>query len=116
MGQQNKKRLKELKQKYDKMVAGELNVYDGRGKGVDVYVCHKCGKKLYTRYKDKGVTPLCIRHKCGGIMMHEYTISEEEAKAAGAKVFNWVRPSWRFVRRNPACWEHIMGGGLNLVD
>ena len=66
--------------------------------------------------KDKGVTPLCIRHKCGGIMMHEYTISEEEAKAAGAKVFNWVRPSWRFVRRNPACWEHIMGGGLNLVD
>ena len=38
-----------------------IPMYDGRNKGIDVYVCNKCGHKFYTKYKDKGVTPFVIK-------------------------------------------------------
>ena len=49
---------KELKKKYDKLVAEieSARMYDGRNKGVDLYQCKDCGFQFYTRYKDKDST------------------------------------------------------------
>lgn len=102
--------------RYRKMVAGiELSpIYDGRGKGVDAYVCEKCGCAVFTRYADKGVTPFSIRcRECGDFMIHRQTLSEELAKELRATVFNWYRPSlWRTILSSRGTREHVLKGGL----
>ena len=112
----------ELKAKYDKLVAEieSAKVYDGRGKGVDVYVCEKCGSQFYTRYKDKGVTPFtirCRREACGATMIHRSTIFEEEARNCRLAVHNWVRPTFEQLQTlSDGAIEHVLNGGLMLED
>jgi len=115
---------KEVEQRYNELVNGieEWNGYDGRGKGVDVYVCKKCGEKVYTRYKDKGVTPFTIGcQKCNETMVHELTISEVEAGVMSFKVQNWVRPTLEQTLKyneeeREGLVEHILNGGLMLEE
>lgn len=113
---------KELKQKYDQLVHGieSARMYDGRGKGVDVYVCEKCGKQFLTRYKDKGVTPFtikCRRDACNATMIHRGTISEEQAKNESLVVHNWVRPTFKQIQSlSRGAIEHVLRGGLMLED
>lgn len=113
---------KNLKKSYDKLVAEieSARMYDGRGKGVDVYVCEKCGKQFYTRYKDKGVTPFtirCRREACNATMVHRATISESQAKNEGLVVHNWVRPTFKQLQKlNDGAQEHVLNGGLMLED
>lgn len=112
----------ELKAKYDKLVAEieSAKVYDGRGKGVDVYVCEKCGSQFYTRYKDKGVTPFtirCRREVCGATMIHRSTIYEEEARNCRLTVHNWVRPTFeQFQTLDKGMQKHVLNGGLMLDE
>lgn len=111
----------ELKQKYDQLVAGieSAKMFDGRDKGVDVYVCEKCGKQFYTRYKDKGVTPFTIkcRHCDHGTMMHDQTISEQVANVMAFEVHNWVRPSFEQLQTlSEGAVDHVLKGGLMLED
>lgn len=87
-------RLK-IRRQYKTLVAGieELKVYDGRGKGIDVYVCKRCNGKVLTRYKDKGVTPFIMRCPyCGNWVQHIDTITEREARAlnivGGVEIIN----------------------------
>ena len=113
---------KELKQKYDQLVdrIESARMYDGRGKGVDVYVCEKCGKQFLTRYKDKGVTPFtikCRRDACNATMIHRGTISEEQAKNESLVVHNWVRPTFKQIQSlSRGAIEHVLKGGLMLED
>lgn len=111
----------ELKQQYDKLAAEieSAQMFDGRNKGVDEYVCKKCGKRFYTRYKDKGVTPFTIkcRHCDHGTMMHDQTISEQVANFMAFEVHNWVRPTFeQFQTLNEGAQEHVLNGGLMLED
>lgn len=112
----------ELKQQFDKLVSGieTAKMFDGRNKGVDVYVCEKCGKQFYTRYKDKGVTPFtirCRREACGATMTHRLTISEDQARNCRLSVHNWVRPTFeQFQTLNEGAQEHVLNGGLMLED
>lgn len=112
----------ELRQKYDQLVAGieSAKMFDGRDKGVDVYVCEKCAKQFYTRYKDKGVTPFtikCRREACGATMIHRSTISEEEARNCRLAVHNWVRPTFEQLQTlSDGAIEHVLKGGLMLED
>lgn len=50
--------MEELKKKYDQMLKDieTARIFDGRGTGVDVYICEKCGKSFYTQYAAKGLT------------------------------------------------------------
>ncbi len=123
---------KELKSKYDALINDvnnkRLDVYDGRGKGVDVYICQKCGAHILTRYKDLGVTPFIMNCKnCGtGYAEHVQTISEEVAKRLcdrgecyKGKVFEWVRPSFEWLNKQRkkdrlGVIEHVLNGGLVL--
>lgn len=113
---------KELKKQYDELVSGieTAKMFDGRNNGVDVYVCEKCGKQFYTRYKDKGVTPFtirCRREACGATMIHRGTISEEQARNCRLSVHNWVRPTFdQLVKLNKGAQEHVLNGGLMLED
>jgi len=113
---------KELKQKYDKLVSEieSKKMFDGRGKGVDVYVCEKCGKQFLTRYKDKGVTPFtikCRRDACNATMIHRGTISEEQANNESLVVHNWVRPTFEQLQAlNEGAIDHVLRGGLMLED
>lgn len=115
---------KELKREYAKLIAriNKERMYDGRDKGVDVYICRKCGAIFYTRYKDKGVTPftiLCRNKECDDIMMHEDTVSEMDAMLNKVTVHNWVRPTFEWLNKqrkkdNESVIEHILNGGLIL--
>ena len=116
---------KELNRKYKSMLLLNANEgYDGRGKGVDVYTCDKCGKQIFTRYKDKGVTPFtiaCREKGCCGTMMHKTTIHESEATERNATVINWVRPSLEWVNKQrkkgrDGLVEHIHHGGLMMEN
>lgn len=117
---------KELTKKYNAMLANieAARIYDGRNKGVDVYICEKCGETMYTRYKDKGVTPFttaCRNKECKGTMMHEKTISEQEASRNNYTVLNWVRPTLQWLdkqreKSNEGLIEHVLNGGLVLED
>lgn len=101
-----------------------IRMYDGRDKGVDVYVCEKCGKTFLTRYKDKGVTPFiiaCKENRCKGTMVHRNTISEEQAEKEGLIVHNWIRPTLEqfdeFVKQGKTgLVEHLIHGGLMLEE
>lgn len=113
--------VKELKSQYDKLVS-EIETkegYDGRGQGIDVYVCEKCGERFYTKYKDKGVTPFTIRcRKCGkGTAVHKKTISEGHATLMDVKIHNWVRPTFEQLQTlSEGAIEHVLNGGIMLED
>ncbi len=112
---------KELKKKYDKLVAEieSARMYDGRNKGVDLYQCKDCGFQFYTRYKDKGVTPFTVRcRNCDhGTAIHEKTITEQTASLLGVKVHNWVRPTFeQLLKLSDGAIEHVLNGGLMLED
>jgi hypothetical protein len=112
---------KELKMKYDELVAGieTTQMFDGRGRGVDVYVCDECGALFYTRYKEKGCTPFTIRcRKCDkGTSVHKVTIPDNMAEVMGVKVHNWVRPTIdQLLKLNEGAIEHVLNGGLILED
>lgn len=111
----------ELKLKYDKLVAEieSAEVYDGRGKGVDIYQCKECGFQFYTRYKDKGVTPFTVRcRNCNhGTAVHDKTITEQMASFLGVKVHNWVRPTYGQLQTlSDGAIEHVLNCGLMLED
>ena len=92
-------------------------MYDGRGKGVDVYECNKCGKNMVTKYAHKGVTPFCMPCECGGTMTHNETMYEVECHLRyGFKIIEkWVRPTYEeFVKLSLGQQEHVMNGGLVL--
>ena len=126
------KTKKELKSKYDALINNvnnnRLDVYDGRGKGVDVYICQKCGAHILTRYKALGVTPFIMNcQNCGtGYAYHVQTISVEVAKSLcnlgecyKGKVFEWVRPSFEWLNKQRkkdrvGVIEHVLNGGLVL--
>lgn len=110
-----------IRRQYKKLVASveEMKIYDGRGKGVDVYVCEKCNGNILTRYKDKGVTPFMILCPyCGGHARHVNTISELDAKIfrffENAEVQNWVRPPLRWLLKHKEAASHVLKGGLVL--
>ena len=112
---------KDLKTKYDNLVGSieKERIYDGRDKGVDVYICEKCGAIKYTRYKDKGVTPFTIGCKCGCTMVHDKTISELDAVIEKATVHNWVRPPFELLDKQRKknrfdVIDHVLNGGLVL--
>lgn len=115
---------KELRRKYDELVAGieDAKMFDGRGKGIDVYICDDCGAKFYTQYVDKGVTPFVIvcqscKH---GNAVHRETITLHEwvkLEAMGEKLHSWVRPTFeQFLKLPPATQDHILQGGLILRE
>lgn len=113
--------IQKISHQYKKLVAGieELKIYDGRNKGIDVYICEKCGKKTLTRYKDKGVTPFVMRcSHCNGYAQHANTISEREARILnlieGAEILNWVRPPLWWLLKHKEAIEHVLNGGLVL--
>ena len=111
----------ELKQQFDKLVSGieTAKMFDGRNKGVDVYVCKKCGEEFYTRYKDKGVTPFTIkcRHCEHGTMIHGQTIPERVASLMPFEVHDWVRPTFEQLQKlSDGAIEHVLNGGLMLED
>lgn len=111
----------ELKQQYNELVSGieTAKMFDGRNTGVDVYVCKKCGKRFYTRYKDKGVTPFTIkcRHCEHGTMTHDQTISEQVANVMAFEIHNWVRPTFEQLQKlSDGAQEHVLNGGLMLED
>lgn len=115
-------KAEKLKKRYDELVADieSMPLFDGRNKGIDVYVCEKCGKQFYTRYKDKGVTPFtirCRREECGAAMIHRCTISVSQAKIDGLVVHNWVRPTFeQFQKLSDGAIDYVLNGGLMLED
>lgn len=113
-------RLK-IRRQYEKLVASieEMKIFDGRGKGVDVYVCERCTGKILTRYKDKGVTPFVMRCPyCENWAQHVNTISEQEARTLcvveNIGVQNWVRPPLWWLLKHKEAVEHVLNGGLVL--
>lgn len=116
--------MKGLKEQYDQMLIDieTARIFDGRGTGVDVYVCEKCGEKFYTQYTVKGVTPFSIRcRSCNkALMIHRNTISYTEwsaLEALGAKLHNWVRPTYKqMMNLQPYTQQHVLNGGLVLEE
>lgn len=110
---------KELKKEYEKMVSGIGNsrIYDGRGKGIDIYHCDKCQTSIFTRYKEKGVTPYIIPcEQCGWMMRHMKTVEDNVIKRQ-EMVRNWVRPSFDQMKgMGFATIAHVLKGGLVLED
>lgn len=110
-----------IRRQYKKLMAEveQMRMFDGRGKGVDVYVCERCTGKVLTRYKDKGVIPYVMRCPyCENWAQHVNTISEQEAKVLCAteniKVQNWVRPPLWWLLKHKEAVEHVLDGGLVL--
>lgn len=115
---------KELKRQYDELVENieDARMFDGRGSGVDVYTCDKCGAKFYTQYVHKGVTPFTIlcRTCKHGTAVHRNTISLHlwvQLEVVGEKLHNWVRPSFEQLQKlSPGLQQHVLDGGLVLED
>ncbi len=111
-----------IRRAYEKLVAEveNMKVFDGRGKGVDIYICERCGRKVLTRYKDKGVTPFVMQCPyCNGDTRHEDTVPEQVATmlcfTENIKVQNWVRPPLRWLLKQGAgTIDHVLNGGLVL--
>lgn len=110
-----------VRRQYKKLVESveDMKVFDGRGKGVDVYVCERCTGKTLTRYKDKGVTPFMMRCPyCDSYAKHVDTISEQKAKelciAEHVRVQNWVRPPLWWLFKHKKAVNHVLNGGLVL--
>lgn len=116
--------MEELKKKYDQMLKDieTAHIFDGRGTGVDVYICEKCGERFYTQYTAKGVTPFTIRCRfCkAAIMLHRITISYKgwsKLEASGAKLHNWVRPTYeQMIKLSLLMQQHVLEGGLVLEE
>ncbi len=108
--------MENIEKKYREIGNKVENIYDGRGRGIDIYVCKECGKERYTRYKEKGVTPyIIICDKCKGTMQHKYTIGELTAQKWKKKVENWVRPTLKETKKlTKGEKEHVLKGGLML--
>lgn len=114
---------KEIAKQYNEMAAEieSVKMFDGRGRGVDVYICDKCGGMTFTRYKDKGVTPftiICEYCNAPG-MMHKHTLSEWDVRDRfpGARIKNWIRPTLKeTMRLGVGTIEHIAKGGLVLEE
>ena len=112
----------DYEKRYHELVSNieQARMYDGCGKGIDVYVCEKCGKQFLTQYKNKGVTPFsirCRRDACNASMIHRFTVSEEQAKNEGLVVHNWVRPTIEQLQNlNDGAIEHVLNGGLVLEE
>ena len=68
----------------------DLPIFDGRG-AYDLYVCNKCGHKMYTAYKDKGysLALLPCEHCKNGIMWNRERFYEKP----NAEIRQWVRPT-----------------------
>lgn len=97
----------------------DMGIYDGRGRGIDVYICEKCGEIILTRYADKGVTPFVMRCRCcGGDAIHKTTVSDLEGNILarnGIAIQNWVRPPLDALwEENNGFIEHVLNGGLVL--
>ena len=106
---------------YEELLARvqDMEIYDGRGKGVDVYECDKCGAERFTRYGDKGVTPFVMPCKCGGSMVHVNTVPNSLLLLYkdGRVIETWVRPSYeQFVKLSKGMQDHVMNGGLLLLE
>lgn len=115
---------KEMKRQYDELVENieDARMFDGRGSGVDVYTCDKCGAKFYTQYVHKGVTPFTISCRTckHGTAVHRNTISLHlwvQLEVVGEKLHNWVRPSFEQLQKlSPGLQWHVLQGGLVLED
>ena len=115
---------KEMKRQYDELVENieDARMFDGRGSGVDVYTCDKCGAKFYTQYVHKGVTPFTISCRTckHGTAVHRNTISLHlwvQLEVVGEKLHNWVRPSFEQLQKlSPGLQQHVLDGGLVLED
>ena len=115
--------IKQIKQ-YKKMLKDPKNtihVYDGTGT-VDVYICDKNPEhRLYTYYKDYGVTPSTIECKeCrkkgeNHVMQHQKTLKCDSDKVRGRLADGyWYRPGlWYFLTHRYER-EHLLDGGLIL--
>lgn len=113
------------KKKYDQMLKDieTARIFDGRGTGVDVYICEKCGKSFYTQYAARGVTPFTIgcRFCKAAIMLHKMTISYtgflKLEFISGAKLHNWIRPTYeQMIKLSPLMQQHVLKGGLVLEE
>ena len=91
-----------------------MKIYDGRGKGYDVYVCKQCGGTMTTRYMDKGVTPAMLMcRKCGGDAWHTQTVKY----VSGGMEHNWVRPPLEWLlKQSDGMVKHVLQGGLVLEE
>lgn len=111
---------KELKKEYDRLSREieNIRIYDGRGMGVDIYICDRCNAAKYTRYKDKGVTPYIIHcRECGGNMVHRKTVEETNYIKRKETIKNWVRPTYeQMMKMDKGTIEHVLRGGLVLED
>lgn len=115
---------KELTEKYNELVRdiASIQMFDGRGKGIDVYICDQCGARFYTRYVDKGVTPFVIACRVckHGDSVHRDTIGGAEwisLAFQGETCHSWVRPTLeQFLRLSPGAQEHVLQGGLMLKE
>ena len=109
------KEQKKIKEQYDDMCCSiaDAPIYDGRNT-IDEYVCQKCGKKIYTEYKVKGVTPFvmsCTEQGCTGLMSHTRTFPFTEE----VETKKFYRPSFEeFVKMGRGEQQHILNGGLVL--
>lgn len=106
-------------QRYNKMAADieAAPLYDGRGKGVDVYRCQNCGSEQCTYYRDKGVTPFLIRCDVCGNMAQHYASLKPVAGINYEALKAWVRPTYKqFTRLERGLRDHVLRGGLVLEE
>lgn len=110
---------KELREEYDSLVARIecVRMYDGRGKGIDVYICDRCQNTKFTQYKDKGVTPYIIHcDRCSGNMAHRKTIRLFQLPNKSI-INSWVRPTFeQMMKMDIGTIEHVLKGGLVLEE
>lgn len=102
--------------RYNKLVEEieHMEIYDGRNT-VDQYQCGKCHFRVFTTYKDKGVTPFAIRCPiCGGSMHHNRTFSKDTFPE-DVRVLKWYRPELKYLlKMNESEIDHVLNGGLIL--
>lgn len=115
--------IKQIKQ-YKKLLKdpkNTINVYDGTGT-VEVYICDKNPvHRLYTYYKDYGVTPFtieckeCRKNREIHAMCHRKTLKCDSDKVRGRLADGyWYRPGLWYFLTHPEEREHLLGGGLIL--
>jgi len=105
--------MKVSKRKYDKMCK-ESNF---GSEGSNVYSCEMgCGNTLFT-HKDKGVTPMFMRCKCGARSTSSFyrNITIEKMNNV-IETREWYRPDYKeakkLEKKYPGMMEHLMQGGL----